>query len=224
MRMARTILIQMACVAVLSGAAFAQDRPLFGGKSGADPAAAKTADAPASPSALTGEVLPTAAALGATLLAIVVARSLIARYGSKLRGGRPSGVVEVLARYPVARGQSVVLLKVGRRVIVAHQGSQSMRTLSEFTANDDVADILARCEAGSRKGDFSFDALLRQSGKSFDETAEAPAASESRARAATLRRSAGLAPAAASALEAYGVTGAEVETVDLTRRRKGARA
>ncbi|MFZ9915813.1 MAG: flagellar biosynthetic protein FliO, partial [Phycisphaerales bacterium] len=137
--------------------------------------------------------------------------------------GRPSGVVEVLARYPVARGQHVVLLKVGRRVIVVHQGAQAMRTLSEFSANDDVADILARCEAGGRKADFSFDALLRQSDKSFNETAAAPAATESRSRADALRRSAGLGPSAASALEAYGVAGAEVETVDLTRRKGGRR-
>jgi len=220
MRMARTILMQVACAAMLSSVAVAQDRPLM--PAGTTPVAAR-GDAPAAPSALTGEILPTAAALGATLLAIVVARSMIARFGGKFRAGRPSGVVEVLARYPVARGQHVVLLKVGRRVIVVHQGGQSMRTLSEFSANDDVADILARCEAGGRKGDFSFDALLRQSGKSFEETAAAPTATESRSRADALRRSAGLGPSAASALEAYGVAGAEVETVDLTRRKGGRR-
>ncbi|MEY2794972.1 MAG: hypothetical protein RIR10_688, partial [Planctomycetota bacterium] len=98
-----------------------------------------------------GEIIPTAAALGGTLLVIVLTRSVIKRFGGQLGPGkRPSGVVEILARYPVARGQQVVLLKVGRRVLVVHQGAQAMQTLSEFSEADDVADLISRCEAGAK--------------------------------------------------------------------------
>lgn len=149
------------------------------------------------------ELLPTGLALGATLLVIVLARSAVKRFGGgAVAGKRPQGVVEILARYPVARGQQVVLLKVGRRVIVAHQGAQGMQTLSEFAGETEVADLLARCEAGARAASpFSFDALLRQSG----------AAGESRRET---RRDARehLPPS---------VRDAEIETVDLTRRRRG---
>lgn len=160
-----------------------------------------------------GEILPTAAALGGTLLVIVLTRSVIKRFGGQLGPGkRPSGVVEILARYPVARGQQVVLLKVGRRVLVVHQGAQAMQTLSEFSEADDVADLITRCEAGAKSAkdptrDFSFDALLRTAGKSFDEETGSGRAARIDPR---------------DALPAV-MRGAEIETVDLTRARKSTR-
>ena len=241
-----------ATLAFAGGAAAAmpvQDRPLFRNGSapapahsaaiglGAGSAAAANASADASAdasaadpkslaaggsSSFAKELLPTGAALGATLLAIVLARSAVKRFGGKLVGaGRPQGVVEVLARYPVARGQHIVLLKVGRRVIVTHQGAQGMKTLSEFSGEAEVADLIGRCEAGARASSpFSFDALLRQSGTSID-------ADEGRAE----RLVAGAAKPAASAA-ARGrrldprdalpelMRDAEIETVDLTRGRR----
>ncbi len=160
------------------------------------------------------EILPTAAALGGTLLVIVLTRSAIKRFGGNLGPGkRPSGVVEVLARYPVARGQQVVLLKVGRRVLVVHQGAQAMQTLSEFSAAEDVADLITRCEAGSKNAkdasrDFSFDALLKTAGSSFEEDVRA-------GRAAGRIDPRDALPAV--------MRGAEIETVDLTRGRKDGR-
>jgi len=161
------------------------------------------------------ELLPTGVALGATLLAIVLARSAARRFGTRLTGGkRPQGVVEVLARYPVARGQQVVLLKVGRRVIVAHQGAQGMQTLSEFAGEAEVADLLARCEEGARAASpFSFDALLRKSDRAFDDRDAAGATS---APAAARRSAARDTRAALPAL----MRDAEIETVDLTRGRR----
>ena len=165
------------------------------------------------------ELVPTGLALGATLLAIVLARSAVRRFGVRVAGGkRPQGVVEVLARYPVARGQQVVLLKVGRRVIVAHQGAQGMQALSEFAGEDEVADIVARCEAGARAASpFSFDALLRQSGRDFDD----PRGSVAPAPAAVSRQGARR-PAFADARESLPahMRDAEIETVDLTRGRR----
>ncbi len=163
------------------------------------------------------ELLPTGAALGATLLAIVLARSAVKRFGGKFASaGRPQGVVEVLARYPVARGQHIVLLKVGRRVIVTHQSAQGMKTLSEFSGEAEVADLIGRCEAGARASSpFSFDALLRQSGKSIDAHEQA-AGADARAVAAAPR---GRRADPRDALPAL-MRDAEIETVDLTRARR----
>ncbi|MEY4119308.1 MAG: hypothetical protein RLZZ116_2636 [Planctomycetota bacterium] len=220
-----SIMCALACAFGCTAFALAQDRPLF-------PQGAPSATAREEGSAqggresgslasggvtrsLTQELLPTGLALGATLLVIVLARSAIKRFGGKLPGARrPQGVVEVLARYPIARGQQVVLLKVGRRVIVTHQGAQGMQALSEFSAEADVADLIARCEAGERaKSPFSFDALLRQSDKSFD----GKAASASAAKSPALRNRA-LDPR--DALPAL-MRDAEIETVDLTKRKRG---
>lgn len=63
-------------------------------------------------------------------------------------GRAPSGVIEVLARYPVARTQKLVLLRVGRRVVLTCQsgsvrgGAGSMSTLAEFSDADEVAALL----------------------------------------------------------------------------------
>jgi len=58
-------------------------------------------------------------------------------------GGRaPSGLLSVLGRYPVARGQTLVLLKVDRRVLLLSQTSAGFSTLSEITDPEEVASIL----------------------------------------------------------------------------------
>ena len=67
-------------------------------------------------------------------------------------GGRaPSGLLEVLGRYPVARGTTLVLLKLDRRVLLVCQTTgrrlgpgTSMNTLSEITDADEVASILVK--------------------------------------------------------------------------------
>ena len=160
-----------------------------------------------------GQVVPTALALAGTIGAIFLARAVVKRFGGKLGGGkRPSGVVEVLARYPFARGHHIVLIKVGRRVLVTHQSAQGIQTLSEFTSPAEVADLLARCEAGSRGTEqFSFDALLRGSEKEFESPALADRKSVQRGRAQKPEFRSSL-PSAAR--------GAEIETIDLTRRRE----
>lgn len=67
-------------------------------------------------------------------------------------GGRaPAGVLEVLGRYPVARGSTLVLLKLDRRVLLLSQSSAgrigagaSFNTLCEITDPEEVASILVR--------------------------------------------------------------------------------
>jgi flagellar biogenesis protein FliO len=160
-------------------------------------------------SAFMGQVVPTALALAGTIAAIFLAKMLMKRFGNRLGGGkRPSGVVEVLARYPFARGHHIVLIKVGRRVLVTHQSAQGIQTLSEFTSQADVADLIARCEAGARGTEqFSFDSLLRNSDREFD----APNAQDRRAQKPQRSDPRSTLPAS--------VRGAEIETIDLTRRR-----
>lgn len=60
-------------------------------------------------------------------------------------GGRaPSGVLEVLGRYPVGRGQTLVLLKLDRRVLLVSQTSQGFSTLTQLTDPDEVASVLVK--------------------------------------------------------------------------------
>ncbi len=66
-------------------------------------------------------------------------------------GGRaPSGLLEVLGRFPVGRGNTLVLLKMDRRVLLVSQGGggklggATMTTLCEVTDPEDVASILLK--------------------------------------------------------------------------------
>ncbi|MHC4083257.1 MAG: flagellar biosynthetic protein FliO, partial [Planctomycetota bacterium] len=103
-------------------------------------------------------------ALGAVVALLLVLRVMVRRLGGPLTGGgRPSGVVEVLARYPVARGQQLVLLKMCGRIVLLHQTKTGMATLSEVTDPDEVAALQARVESSSaprRGGAAGFSSLL----------------------------------------------------------------
>lgn len=59
-------------------------------------------------------------------------------------GRAPSGVLEVLGRYPVARGQSLVLLKMDRRVLLLGQTASGFSTLSEVSDPEEVASLLIK--------------------------------------------------------------------------------
>jgi hypothetical protein len=97
-------------------------------------------------------------------------------------GRAPSGVVMVLARYPVQRGQILVLLKVGPRVLLTCQSkpsrftAASMTTLAEFTDPDQVAELvrLTSLHGGEAAAAHAggFDAILRQVGLAKPEAAE----------------------------------------------------
>lgn len=95
-------------------------------------------------------------------LGFVVGLAILAGAGakklSKGRGGllgslgpggpSPSGVLEIMGRYPVGSGQTLVLLRLDRRMLLLHQttgrrGAQ-MRTLCEIDDADEVASILLK--------------------------------------------------------------------------------
>ncbi len=133
----------------------------------ANASAAATKDAtrtiPADENGLFATVLPTAGALAAVLVAILGAKWGAQRLGLRLTNGRrPSGVIEILAKYPITKGQQVMLLKVARRVLVVHQSGAGMRTLSELSSAEEVAELMARIEAGDRTSkDPRFEASLQ---------------------------------------------------------------
>ena len=109
------------------------------------------------------------------LVILIGAAMLVNRYGGKgaagakrlAGGGRPSGVIQVLARYPMGRGSQLMLVECGPRVILMHQqrgrSGNGISTLSEFTGRDEVANLRRRIEAGGRDADESFSMDLERS-------------------------------------------------------------
>lgn len=97
----------------------------------------------------------TAGALAVIIALIFAAAALVRRWAGRSggllhavgAGGRsPSGLLYVLGRYPVGRGQTLVLLKLDRRVLLVCQSAGArgggMRTLCELTDPGEVASIV----------------------------------------------------------------------------------
>src|SRR5262245_3878293 len=111
---------------------------------------AQKTEAPSTMMSSGGEIIRVAGALAVVIGLLLILRAVLRRAGGALSGrDRPSGIVEVLARYPIARGQQLVLLKLARRIILLHAGGSSMRALCEINDADEVASLLSRLEAGS---------------------------------------------------------------------------
>ncbi len=89
-------------------------------------------------------------------------------------GGRaPSGLIEILARYPVGRQSTLIVLKIDRRVLLINQsGAQrsAMTVLTEFTDPAEVASILLRTrdEAETRSA-ARFQSVLSGAGEAYEE-------------------------------------------------------
>ncbi len=103
----------------------------------------------------TMEAVKTAGALSLVLgLIFILQYWLRKRSGGWATGARrPSGVLEVLARFPVGRQQTLVLLKMDRRVLLLHQSAGAMTTLAEVNDPHEVASLISRVEAGSKDRD-----------------------------------------------------------------------
>lgn len=142
----------------------------------------------ASPIVTPGDITQTLAALG-VVVAIMVALAWGVRRVARARGGlaaelgpagrAPSGVLSVLGRYPIARGQTLVLLRLPQRVLLlsqTHSWRQSgggLRTLAEVSDPDEVADLITRSEDDAQSSlRQRFNGLLRGFGERMDQATD----------------------------------------------------
>lgn len=104
--------------------------------------------------------------------------------GAMGAGPSPAGILEVLGRYPLSRGTSLVLLKVDRRILLLAQGAPGLRvrggaplpaTLCEITDPEEVASILIKAnEAEGRSIGATFRQALAGFERQHDGVIEAP--------------------------------------------------
>jgi flagellar biogenesis protein FliO len=100
---------------------------------------------------------------------------------SKLGAGgtAPAGLVEVIGRYPISRGMTLIVMRFDRRVLLLSHASStkgrsargaSMQTLCELSDPEDIASILlkARSDAGESIAQ-SFEQTLREADSLADE-------------------------------------------------------
>ncbi|MAW41065.1 MAG: hypothetical protein CMJ30_01460 [Phycisphaerae bacterium] len=90
-----------------------------------------------------------AATAGVLLLAVLVLSRLPRRVRERASAG-PSGVVEILARWPVAKGERLILVKFDRRMLLCHDAGQGWNRLCEV---DDLTAVARIAEAIEGKSD-----------------------------------------------------------------------
>ena len=71
-----------------------------------------------------------AATAGVLLLAVLVLSRLPKKVRQRASAG-PSGVVEIVARWPVAKGERLILVKFDRRMLLCHDAGQGWNRLCE---------------------------------------------------------------------------------------------
>jgi hypothetical protein len=156
MRGTHAAALALCCIA-LTAAARAQPTGPESRSLGAPPASAAADTADAAPGVSGWR---TSAALGGVIALAVVAAGIVRivarRNGGLLSsisaGGKaPSGIMEVLGRYPVGRGSTLVLLKLDRRILLLSQSSTgrfgaggAFSTLTEITDPEEVGSILVK--------------------------------------------------------------------------------
>ncbi|MFO0834033.1 MAG: flagellar biosynthetic protein FliO [Phycisphaerales bacterium] len=92
-------------------------------------------------------------------------------------GASPSGVLEVLGRYPLSRGITLVLLKIDARVLLVSQSvsrsGASMQTLCEIDEPDQVASILLKASRNERSSIADrFQSLLSSNDRAMEKELE----------------------------------------------------
>ena len=88
-------------------------------------------------------IIKTAGALAVVIGLMVGTKGAIAKWGGGAgRAGAPAGIVTMLARYPLGRKQTMLLVKVDRRILILAQTAEGTSTLSELREAEDVASLL----------------------------------------------------------------------------------
>lgn len=139
----------------VAGGQSIEDKPL-----GMPTAVSSTAPSPTTPTSLGSAALRTGGALAAVLVLVVgcaLGFKQLAKKGvlpsTLVAGARaPSGLLEVLARYPMGGGQSLVVLKFDRRILLVCQsagkalrrGGGAMNLIAELSEPEDVASVLLK--------------------------------------------------------------------------------
>lgn len=119
-------------------------------------------------------LVPLAVVVGVILLAAIILKKVVTRGGSLASmlgaaGRAPSGILEILGRYPISRSQTFILLKIDQRILLVAQTHPTRHhpgaftTLTELADPSDVASILMKISETEQTGPASkFNNLLRE--------------------------------------------------------------
>jgi flagellar biogenesis protein FliO len=111
-----------------------------------------------------------------TALAVVIGLILIGKAMAKkfvpgAKGGSGKGVIEILARHPLAKNQSIVLVRIGSQIVALNQGRESSESVLVISDATEVAKIIGQIEGRSPDSISSgFNKLLANARMDLEET------------------------------------------------------
>jgi flagellar biogenesis protein FliO len=117
------------------------------------PAASQPAAVPSAGGFLPGmgSVAQVAAALAVVIGLILVGKGLAKKFVPSARVAPGKGVIEVLARHPLAKNQSLVLVRIGSQIVALNQGKESSESVLVISDQNEVARIIGQIEGQSPK-------------------------------------------------------------------------
>ncbi|HVS69767.1 MAG TPA: flagellar biosynthetic protein FliO [Phycisphaerae bacterium] len=147
-------------------------------KPAADTSASSTSGASGAgaklPSGITA-VLQVAAALGVVIGLIFVGKGLARKYvpGAKTAGVK--GAIEILARHPLTKNQSIVLVRIGSQIVALNQGKEQSQSVLVISEPSEVAKLLGQVEGQSPKSiQAGFNRLLANAAVDLEDSANDP--------------------------------------------------
>jgi flagellar biogenesis protein FliO len=111
-----------------------------------------TENAPVAPPAQTSlyarftSIGQVAAALLVVVGLILIGRALVRKFVPGAAAGTGKGVMEILARYPLAKNQSLVLVRIGSQLVVLNQTREASQSVMVISDQVEVANILGQIQ------------------------------------------------------------------------------
>lgn len=85
-------------------------------------------------------------ALAVVIGLIIIGRAMMRRFVPGAAVGTGKGVIETLARYPIGRNQSVVLIRIGSQIVAMNQTKDASQSILVISEPVEVAKIIGQIE------------------------------------------------------------------------------
>jgi flagellar biogenesis protein FliO len=119
--------------------------------------------------------LQVAAALTVVVGLIFIGKALAKKFVPGAKAGNGKGVIEVLARYPLAKNQSLVLVRIGSQIVTLNQGKESSQSVLVISDANEVAKILGQVTGESPNSiQAGFNKLLANARMDLSDPANEP--------------------------------------------------
>ena len=95
--------------------------------------------------------LQVGAALTVVVGLILIGKAVAKKFVPGAKAGSGKGVIEILARYPLSKNQSLVLVRIGSQIVTLNQGKDQSQSVLVINDPNEVAKILGQIEGTSPK-------------------------------------------------------------------------